>query len=789
MINEKIKCSFECAPFKSTLSFEYLIAELKNVSKIQKNPFSEAAQKVLKKLDDAPMLKKPIEDFKVIRENRDLVDQLMLFVFNPLNDNLDISAAMAPFTPKMFYSTKLFDDGIKGEHIKIELAKDTEKDSMFLAVVYQAYLIILQKFYGFNPKIDVPFIYKLTNEQDQSEKYYKMVVNSKYTNVKVHGKLNKLSEIEMKELFDRSTDLDFWNEKIPLEKFEFTGFIHFSYIDITAEYVISQLKSDLLDKNFLVSQEGFEGIRQKIRALMEIQDLEFGLAAFSDFNSNINQNAIWKSIIPDSELKCEEYKGSMYETAYVEKRIVITDDIKTLKGNKVVSAFLKRGLSSHIIVPLLLDEELVGMIEFGSKEPGKLNMVQVKRFHELFPVFGIALKRSKEELNDKLRAIIQEECTAIHPAVEWRFQEAASKMLDVNLSGGASTMEPIIFSDVVPIYGATDIRNSSVERTNAIQADLTEQLALAKDVLLKGLEHQDMPLLDNLIYKIGLHMQTVSSGLKAGDEVSILEFLNKEIEPVFLQLRSRDQGMKKVVEGYFNQMDKELGVIYKKRKDFEDSLTMINDVVGEVLDDEQLKAQKVFPHYFEKYRTDGIEYNAYVGQSLVQEVEYNEIYLKNIRLWQLLSKVKIARKIRGLIPSLKTKLDVTQLILVHSNPLSITFRQDEKKFDVAGAYNIRYEITKKRIDKAVIKGTQDRLTQVGKIAIIYSHAEEIEEYKKYIEYMIAKGYLKEVIEDFELEDMKGASGLRALRVEVDFGAITSIDDIVISEVSEMVEPN
>jgi len=222
-------------------------------------------------------------------------------------------------------------------------------------------------------------------------------------------------------------------------------------------------------------------------------------------------------------------------------------------------------------------------------------------------------------------------------------------------------------------------------------------------------------------------------------------------------------------------------------KDFEDSLTEINDCVGEIIDENQEKAQQVFPHYFEKYRTDGVEYNAYIGQSLVRDLNYDPIYLKNLRLWQLLVKVKVARKVRELIPSLKTKLDVTQLILVHSNPLSIAFRQDEKKFDVAGAYNIRYEITKKRIDKAVIKGTNERITQVGKIAIIYAHAEEKDEYKRYIDYLIAKNYLKDSIEDFELEDLKGASGLRALRVEVNYTGNSEIEDVNISEIKKLIE--
>ena len=221
----------------------------------------------------------------------------------------------------------------------------------------------------------------------------------------------------------------------------------------------------------------------------------------------------------------------------------------------------------------------------------------------------------------------------------------------------------------------------------------------------------------------------------------------------------------------------------------EESLMRINDEVGEILDREQIKAQLVFPHYFEKYRTDGVEYNAYIGQSLVKDLVYDEIYLKNIRLWQLLTMVNVARKIRHIQPELKTKLDITQLILVQSSPLSIAFRQDEKKFDVAGAYNIRYEITKKRIDKSVVKGSRERVTQVGKIAIIYSLADEIDEYKGYIDYLIAQGYVKNNIEYLELEDLQGASGLRALRIEVDLSMSAFLDDIDFAEIEKAIGGN
>jgi len=298
MLNEEIKCSFKEIPFKSSLSFEYLITEMQNIESDSSHPLYDSAKKILKEIDSVPELKNTITDFSLVKKHQNIINKLMIFVFNPLEDNTVMASAGAPFIPKPFYSTKLFDQNMRGEYRKLKVAKDIDKNVMLLAVIYQAYLIILKKFYNFKIDIDIPFSYKLTDENDQSVKYFKMLVNPKYTNVKVHGKMNKLTQKEFKSLFDNSSNLDYWNEKIPLDKFEFTGFLHFTYFDITHDFVISQLKSDLLDKQAIISRTGFNRIREKVRALMEIPDLEFGLAAFSDFESNINQNVIWKSILP-----------------------------------------------------------------------------------------------------------------------------------------------------------------------------------------------------------------------------------------------------------------------------------------------------------------------------------------------------------------------------------------------------------------------------------------------------------------------------------------------------------
>jgi len=115
---------------------------------------------------------------------------------------------------------------------------------------------------------------------------------------------------------------------------------------------------------------------------------------------------------------------------------------------------------------------------------------------------------------------------------------------------------------------------------------------------------------------------------------------------------------------------------------------------------------------------------------------------------------------------LKVPLDTCHLILVNHTPLSIRFRYDEKRFDVDGAYDVRHEIIKSRIDKAVVKGTRERLTQPGRVAIVYSHTDEGCQIQRHIDFLKAWGNLLNDLEFLDLDDLPGVRGLKALRVGI-----------------------
>jgi len=336
--------------------------------------------------------------------------------------------------------------------------------------------------------------------------------------------------------------------------------------------------------------------------------------------------------------------------------------------------------------------------------------------------------------------------------------------------GQVSDLEPIVFRDVYPLYAISDIRGSSDARNRAVQLDLEEQLGLALKVIQTASLARPMPILQELGHRLGKQLERLRGGLSSGDEATVIKMLKTDVEPLFVPFQDFSPQVRQAIEDYHAALDSRVGTIYRKRREFEESVSLLNKRISLYLDREQVEAQAVFPHYFEKHQTDGVDYLIYVGSSLVEKGAFNELYLENLRLWQLMVSCGIAWHTDQLKADLKVSLETAHLILVNHTPLSIRFRLDEKRFDVDGAYDVRQEIIKSRIDKAMVKGRTDRLTQPGKIAVIYTQPQEGREIRRYLDFLHSQGFLKGEMEALDVEELPGVQGLRALRVEIDLSS-------------------
>jgi hypothetical protein len=390
----------------------------------------------------------------------------------------------------------------------------------------------------------------------------------------------------------------------------------------------------------------------------------------------------------------------------------------------------------------------------------------VEKIEITLPLFELALNRSRATLSARIDNVIKEQFTAIQPSVEWRFTEAALNFLRKSEEDAEAKIEPILFDNVYPLYGAIDIRNSSSERNKAIQLDMLEQLDMAASIIAKAEKESEFPLLREINYKIGKYRHSVSNIILSDDEIAINQFLKKEVVDLFEQLRHILPTMEEEIAKYFAAVSSSVDMVYHHRKDFDDSITTINKAIARFIDQEQKTAQKIYPHYFERFVTDGVDFNIYVGQSIAPSIPFTEFYLRNLKIWQLTTLARAAQLSHQVVKDLQAPLQTTQLILAHQYPISISFRTAERKFDVDGAYNIRYEIIKKRIDKVHLRDTNQRLTQPDKLAIVYSHQKEADEYLEFLEFLTEEGLFTGEVEKLDLEELQGVSGLKALRVGI-----------------------
>jgi hypothetical protein len=760
-------------PFRRELSLGPLVAEWEAAA-AEPGVAGDVARAVCRGLERAPELRLPIEDLSVLDRHRDLVETLMSRVVPAASWERDYAAATVPFQLRAVHATPGFrrllldSDGVLQGQVNIE-AEVAEHGRLLYA-----YDAILRSHYGMTLDVDYPLILAASDPDSGLERQFRLQFDTRFLEVRALRPIPPLDEATRRQLVQGGSARQHLADVLPTDAFEFSGFVVVRASDVTDQEMLSAIQRDLLDKESIVSTERFEALQDKLCTLLRRPDLRLGLAAFQDgrvFILNYTCHMEHGCIFADTEHRqMSDFIGSVYERAVTQGTPLVVDDLRDEpRRTQFEDALLAQGVRNILVAPLHYQGRAIGSLELSSANPGDLGPVSLIKLREVLPLFAMAVRRSLDELEARVQAVIKEKCTAIHPSVEWRFRRAVLDSIEEH-EGEATELEPIVFRDVHTLYAATDIRGSSVERNLATQADLGVHLRLAFDVVEAARAARPLPILDETGYRIERHVRQMEQTLTSGDEVSVLAFLQREVEPLFARLAEFGPAVRERLQAYRAALDPELGTVYRRRRDYEDSMTLVADTVSAYLDAEEELAQSMFPHYFERLRTDGVDHTIYVGASLVESGEFDALYLRNLRLWQLMVTCGIARRTEAIRPRLTVPLTTTHLVLAHHAPLSIRFRFDERRFDVEGAYNIRYEVIKKRIDKAVVEGTRERVTQPGKLAIVYSQPGEAAEYRGYLEYLGARGYVTGEVEDLELEDLQGVHGLRALRVAIDLSA-------------------
>ncbi|HEY9364784.1 MAG TPA: hypothetical protein VIQ00_16095 [Chitinophagaceae bacterium] len=760
----------------SHLSFRPLLEALKKTIAAGKPGSQKLYGGLIKEFESHAGLMQPISDLSVLDPYTELIEMLLATVFPPtVSETENLYAVTKPFQFQAIYASSLFKHlFIKPGTNQVNVPDEEIGKNLQVQKLQFAYNLILRKYKG----IDLPeFNARIHGYLDSKglTKYHSLKIDARFIDVRKVDESSAIPDIDICCKRNQVMNLKDMQQIIPLENFIFEGLAIVRIEDVTAPQIIAEIKNTLLQTNAFADSSLYSKLEMHIQSLLGLNNLKIGITPFFKINGHYiysdlhNSNSLLYKQFNSPDEK-DDVNDCCFNLFRNNDLPVVFEELnpEKIKNSKQLDLYYQQNVRSLVICPLKIDGELLGILEIVSEKAGTLNSLHVSKIEEAIPLFTVALKRSAENLDNQIDKIIKSRFTAIQPAVEWKFTEAAFNYIVQKHTSEDAKIERIAFDDVYPLFGAVDIRNSSLQRAHSIQLDLIEQLNMVQAIIKKAQDVTSFPLLQEIEFKIKKHISSASDSLLSDEELQIHDFLQHQVTTVFNHLEETVPALKNDLNNYRLALDPQMNMIYLHRKAYDESIASINHHLASFIDKEQVAAQQVYKHYFERYVTDGIEFNIYIGQSLTPRQKFDELYLKNMKMWQLTVLTKSARLTGRLKLDLPVALETTQLILAHSLPISISFRPDERKFDVDGAYNIRYEIIKKRIDKVHIAATNERLTQPGKIAIVYTQPKEAEEYKEFIEFLQSQHLLKPTIEEYDLEELQGVLGLKALRVEVNY---------------------
>lgn len=756
-------------PFQLQISFHKLIENLEEIAQSNVDYRVKYAKGLIRAVDEVPELRTGITDVKQIEQHKTLIRHLLSDLFPTALTKNEIKAITIPFNNITFNYSERFRHILNNAGPDFDMVIRDFDDNQFYIM---SCCLILNVYYGYRFDFSRPFFYDIPDEEGIM-RHYRILYNGDFLEVLPTENAIEITSSDVEMLIENFHDVALWKEKFPVQSWILKGFGIMTLYDATTESAVSNLKTTLLSKpDDKASMTG--NFEQIFRSIFRIPDLRIGYTALnveqSKFTVSPFSNVHSFILNGNEECDCEDMVcNDSLDELIKERKYVSISDVRKFAKETGETAFadllLGQDVQSAIFAPVIKNDKLLGIVEVVSSRNKELNSINAQKMDIVMPYIIDTIDRYYSDVQNMVDAMIQNEYTTIHPSVYWKFREEALAHINDTRE---TVFHEIVFSDVYPLYGQIDIKGSSEMRNTTTQEDIVLQVGLLIEIFEAILKNKKLPIFEQKIFELRELIQTIESRIKADSEQLVLNYIKSEINPILKSYKAGDEFTHDLIQSYFQRLDLNSGTIYDARKKFDTSLSIINKKMSGVLDKKQAEAQAYYPHYYERFKTDGVEHNLYIGKSITNQGDFDMIYLYNLRLWQLQVMCDMENQYHALKPTLPYQMEVTSLLLVFNNSITIRFRMDEKRFDVDGSYNARYEVVKKRIDKANIKGTEERITQKDKITIVYTQQSEEYEYRRYISFLQHKGRLGEQIEFFDIEDLQGVSGLKGIRVQVLF---------------------
>ncbi|MDM1556376.1 MULTISPECIES: GAF domain-containing protein [Chryseobacterium] len=760
------------SPFQVYISFKKYLDVLEHIRYNDRLEYrANYAESLIERTRNFKELKEGFQDISILEKNEDLIRSLLADLFPTGLTRNEIKAASIPLSNITFNYTERFQDILKdaGKDFEIELRNISDNEFYVFCCC-----LILQSYFKKDIRSTIPFYYDIPNKLGIM-KHYKITVNSDFTEIYPTEEAKIPSDEIMDMLLENLDDFKLWKKYFPSQSWILKGFTIISLVDCTSEVALSDLKSSMIE----IDPENLnpnENLTEIFKSYFDVPELSFGLMTFNKKEQKLDKLPIYESLLTNHILDFwintfdeETRKTTFNNLSHNSKSIVVSNVDNLDESVRQLPSFniLKdNNVNSFMVIPIMKDNELLAIMEFTSPIAGSFNGLKLKKLEFFTDMVLFSLSRFYFEKNYQIEAIIQREYTTIHDSVVWKFRNEAEKYFTASLGKKIHTLKEISFKNLTPLFGVSDIRSSSEKRFNLMLKDLNDQIEWLNTIF--ALTNSDS---EKFLLALDVFENELNNEIKADTEQRFQRLLREEIHPFLqgkLEVRT-PRPVKAKIQDYFSQLLAQTDLFYSHRKNLDDSITLVNRKLADMLDESQIKAQEIFPHYYERFKSDGVEHNLYIGQSISPDLHYTSKVVHKLRYWQLKTICKMELDFQSFKEDLPIPLDIASLIFVYNEKIDIRFRMDEKRFDVDGAYNSYYEIIKKRLDKAHVKDSSERITAPGKITIVYFGMENQKEYLEYVTKLQKKGILEHDVEFLKVEDLQGITGLLALRVSITQG--------------------
>ncbi|WP_238554924.1 GAF domain-containing protein [Chryseobacterium sp. P1-3] len=671
------------SPFQVYISFKKYLDVLEHIRYNDRLEYrANYAESLIERTKNFKEFRDGFQDISLLEKNEELIRLLLADLFPTGLTHNEIKAASIPLSNITFNYTERFKNILKdaGKDFEIELRNITDNEFYVFCCC-----LILQSYFKKDIRSTIPFYYDIPNKQGIM-KHYKITVNSDFTEIIPTEKAKIPDDGIMDMLLENLDDFKLWKKYFPSQSWILKGFTIISLVDCTSEVALSDLKSSMIE----IDPENLkpdENLTEIFKSYFDVPELNFGLMTFNKKEQKLDKLPIYESFLTNHILDFwintfdEETRKNTFNNLSHNSKPIVVSNVDNLDANvKQLPSFniLKDNhINSFMVIPIMKDNELLAIMEFTSPVAGSFNGLKLKKMEFFTDMVLFSLSRFYFEKNYQIEAIIQREYTTIHDSVVWKFRNEAEKYFTASLGKKMYTLKQISFKNLTPLFGVSDIRSSSEKRFKLMLEDLNQQINCLMDIF--TLTNSDS---EKFLLALDIFKNELNHEIKADTEQRFQRLLREEIHP-FLQGKleiKTSREIKSKIKDYFSNIFAQTDLFYSHRKNLDDSITLVNRKLADMLDESQTKAQQIFPHYYERFKSDGVEHNLYIGHTIAPDLHYSFKVVHKLRYWQLKTICRMEHEFQSFKKDLPIPLDIASLIFVYNEKIDIRFRMDEKTF-------------------------------------------------------------------------------------------------------------